>query len=217
MKRFCFVLYALLLFASSCTIVPLHFRHNETRQQGGDLKTMAQWLTGRFDSGQQASEDSDYFDVTLTCVRIWRARTDGYWLYVEQTLTRLPKKPYRQRVYHIHRDKDAILSDIYELNHPENRVNKFKPMAFSDLTLDSLTLKDGCRVTLRREGQTFAGATTGNGCSSTLKGAAYATSQVQLFADRVVSWDRGYNTEGKQMWGAEKGGYVFMRKETFPF
>jgi hypothetical protein len=26
---------------------------------------------------------------------------------------------------------------------------------------------------------------------------------------QLLSWDRGYDKEGKYVWGAEKGGYVF--------
>jgi hypothetical protein len=29
----------------------------------------------------------------------------------------------------------------------------------------------------------------------------------------MLSWDRGYNADGKQVWGAEKGGYRFVKKK----
>jgi hypothetical protein len=28
----------------------------------------------------------------------------------------------------------------------------------------------------------------------------------------MVSWDRGFDKEGKQVWGAQKGGYRFVKK-----
>jgi hypothetical protein len=28
----------------------------------------------------------------------------------------------------------------------------------------------------------------------------------------MVSWDRGYNDAGQQVWGAEKGGYEFVKR-----
>jgi len=28
---------------------------------------------------------------------------------------------------------------------------------------------------------------------------------------RVVSWDRGFDAEGNHIWGAEKGGYEFVK------
>jgi CpeT protein len=36
---------------------------------------------------------------------------------------------------------------------------------------------------------------------------------VEIFADRLASWDRGWNKEDKQVWGAEKGGYVFIKQQ----
>jgi hypothetical protein len=29
----------------------------------------------------------------------------------------------------------------------------------------------------------------------------------------MLSWDRGYNKDDKQVWGAEKGGYRFVKKK----
>lgn len=56
------------------------------------------------------------------------------------------------------------------------------------------------------------GATTGDGCGSALRGAAYATSEVVLTPDTLRSWDRGYDKAGKQVWGAVKGPYVFVKQ-----
>jgi hypothetical protein len=44
----------------------------------------------------------------------------------------------------------------------------------------------------------------------------YATSTVRLFADKFVSWDRGYDASGKPVWGAVEGGYVFERRTDVP-
>jgi hypothetical protein len=46
-----------------------------------------------------------------------------------------------------------------------------------------------------------------------LKGASYATSEVVIYSDKLISWDRGWNDEGKQVWGAQKGGYVFLKQK----
>ena len=56
------------------------------------------------------------------------------------------------------------------------------------------------------------GGTRGEGCASNLRGAAYATSEVVIMPGRIESWDRGFDAEGHQVWGAEKGAYVFVRK-----
>ncbi|MBY0262669.1 MAG: chromophore lyase CpcT/CpeT, partial [Phycisphaerales bacterium] len=82
------------------------------------------------------------------------------------------------------------------------------------LTPEQLQLKDGCAVIMRLEtaGGRFAGGTVGSGCPSTLRGATYATSEVTLTQDTLLSWDRGYDAAGEQVWGAKKGGYVFVKQ-----
>ena len=58
----------------------------------------------------------------------------------------------------------------------------------------------------------WAGSTQGKGCSSTLGGASYATSQVTVTPLELRSWDQGFDAAGKQVWGAEKGPYVFLKQ-----
>jgi len=48
-------------------------------------------------------------------------------------------------------------------------------------------------------------------CKSTLRGATYATSSVSVHADKIMSWDQGYDSSGNQVWGATAGGYVFVK------
>jgi len=61
----------------------------------------------------------------------------------------------------------------------------------------------------------YTGSTVGKLCESNLRGAAYATSEVTVKSDRIISWDRGFDNEDNQVWGAEKGGYVFLREKGF--
>jgi hypothetical protein len=69
-------------------------------------------------------------------------------------------------------------------------------------------------VALRRAGRgdaALAGGAEGRRCASTAAGAAYATSEITVTPDRLVSWDRGLDDDGVQIWGAEQGCYVFIR------
>jgi hypothetical protein len=36
-------------------------------------------------------------------------------------------------------------------------------------------------------------------------------SDVTLSAEELVTWDRGYDAAGKQVWGSTKGPYMFKR------
>ncbi len=178
----------------------------------GELALAAKWLTGHFSSAEQAERDSAYYDIHLHMARIWPERTDGFWLYVEQLLA--GHTPYRQRVYHIHRTSpETIESVVYRLPEESRFVDGWRdPEGFGSLTPDSLDERAGCAIVLRRvDEKTFAGSTVGKACPSNLRGASYATSEVTLTADTLISWDRGFNAAGEQVWGAVKGGYVFKR------
>lgn len=171
-------------------------------------------LVGSYSSQKQSEQDKDYFDIRLRIVPIWTDRTDGPWLYVEQATAAALDKPYRQRVYRLsHVSGNTYRSDVYLLPEPAlNYAGAWRNQAlFGKLTPERLDLKGGCGVVMTYDPATgtFTGGTQGNGCESTLRGAAYATSEVTMTNDLLVSWDRGYDAAGKQMWGAEKGGYRF--------
>ncbi|MEM7807223.1 MAG: chromophore lyase CpcT/CpeT [Planctomycetota bacterium] len=180
-----------------------------------DVETVAAWLTGDFSSAEQAVEDGRYFAIELHVRPIWVGREDGPWLYVEQAAAQAVERPYRQRVYRILANEAQVASVVYTLpGDPLRFAGKYRtPEACDVLSPDDLVLREGCTVYLTREGNAFVGATRGAGCRSTLAGAAYATSEVALLADEITSWDRGYDQDGTQVWGAEAGPYVFKRLE----
>ena len=73
-----------------------------------------------------------------------------------------------------------------------------------------IELKPGCEVVLKRIGKNrFAGSTGQKTCASELRGASYASSKVTVTPTQILSWDQGFDKDGKQVWGATKAGYVF--------
>jgi hypothetical protein len=81
-----------------------------------------------------------------------------------------------------------------------------------NLTTDSLTEKPGCTMYLYKNNDgNFYGGTRENNCESNLKGASFATSEVTIYSNMLISWDRGWDANSKQVWGAEKGGYRFRK------
>ena len=177
-----------------------------------DVAEVAAILSGRFSSAAQAEADPEYFAIRLTHVPIWRDRDDGPWLYVEQAAESSLDRPYRQRVYHLVAVEGGVRSDIYTLPGDVTEFVGADAAAFAHLGPDSLELRDGCAIHLSRtSADHYAGATRGQGCTSTLRGASYATSGVTVLADRLVTWDRGFDDAGAQVWGAVDGPYVFVR------
>ena len=66
---------------------------------------------------------------------------------------------------------------------------------------------------MRLDADHFKGATGDQTCPSSLYGGSYAQSEVEVTEGRVVSWDRGFDAEGNHIWGAEKGGYEFVKSD----
>jgi len=172
------------------------------------------WMTGSFNSAQQAADDSTYFDITLHMRPIWPNRTDARWLYVEQAVTAMPGRPYRQRVYRVKQVNDSLFeSAVFALGSDSLYIGAWKSDSLAaTLAFDSLLVRTGCAVYLKpTENGTFKGKTNERDCESTLRGAQYATSEVEVFADKIISWDQGFDSTGVQVWGATEGGYVFDR------
>jgi hypothetical protein len=177
------------------------------------IPEVARRLTGSFSSEAQAKEDPEFLDVRLHMARIWASRTDGPWIYVEQAMATALDKPYRQRVYRlVDRGDGTVESLVYELENPADRVGAWRdPSRFDADSPGSLALRDGCSIVLERAGDAWIGSTNERDCESSLRGARYATSEVVLIEPGLDTWDRGFDAEGKQVWGATKGPYRFRR------
>ncbi|MCK5454144.1 MAG: hypothetical protein KAJ16_07275 [Calditrichia bacterium] len=61
----------------------------------------------------------------------------------------------------------------------------------------------------------MSGSTRGNDCQSSLRGTAYATSEVTIRKTELISWDRGFDSNDQQVWGAEKAGYIFKKIKNY--
>ncbi len=170
-------------------------------------------MTGHFTSKEQSEQDPEYYNISLHVSPIWKNQ-DGQWLYVEQALTSTQNKPYRQRIYHIQKVNDSILkSTIYTIPEQADWVGKWDtPESFDSISPDQLEIREGCDVFLKKvSDKKYVGSTQGKNCSSSLNGASYATSIVEISSDQMISWDRGFDASGNHVWGAEKAGYVFKR------
>lgn len=180
--------------------------------QDGELRLKG-LMTGSYNSAIQAAADSDFYDITLHMYPVWR-NSGKHWLYVEQAVTAMQDRPYRQRMYLIEElAPDSFRSVVYTLDSAERFIGKWQDPGFFDQFDESiLTEREGCAVHLKKTGPyQYAGSTIDDNCKSTLRGATYATSHVEMRSDAIESWDQGFDVGGNQVWGAEKGGYVFDR------
>ena len=179
------------------------------------MDRLVAYMIGSFSSSEQAEKDTDYFNIELEMVPIWMDRQDGPWIYVEQAFADQKDKPYRQRVYQLRNRSDGkIESLVYTIPNPLRFAGDYqKEFPLLRITPDSLTLRKGCEVVLYlNDYGFFEGGTVDSSCTSNLHGASYTTSEDTIYNDKIISWDRGFNKNGNQVWGATKGGYVFLKK-----
>lgn len=182
----------------------------ETPKTDKELDELFALMQGSFNSEAQAKADSTYYNISLHMYPIWEDK--GNYLYVEQALNSMQNKPYRQRIYEVTRDTDSTFkSAIYTLKTDSLWIGKWKtPKVFDSITPQDIALKQGCEVILKRLGNKhFKGSTIFKSCESSLRGASFATSEVEITSERVLSWDRGFDSLGNHVWGATKGAYVF--------
>lgn len=180
-----------------------------------ELEVVQDMMAGTFSSEAQSIQDTTYFNINLVMHPIWSDEQDSRWLYVEQAVSSNLKTPYRQRVYQLSLlENGVIASKVYELPEPNRFVHAWEnEKIFDEISPSSLIVRQGCAVYLSQDGNgCYTGQTKDQECLSSLRGATYATSIVSVCADRIDSWDQGWNAEGEQVWGAMKAGYIFNRK-----
>lgn len=210
MKRIVFVLCIVLIFGCA--------KHVSTDiNTDSDFEKLALWMSGAFSSYKQSMEDTSYYNIDLVMYPIWHDRTDGYWFYVEQSLHGSPK-PYRQRVYHLSFLRNGLYeSNVYDIKNAGNFIGCWNnDSLLSLLTMDSLEIKKGCSIVIRRKCQLiFEGSTVGSACKTSLHNADHARSEVVITKKMLKSWDRGFDKHGNAVWGPENGPYEFDKTEEF--
>jgi hypothetical protein len=174
-------------------------------------------LLGRFDSSAQAAADQRYFAVQLRACPLDVPALGAVALYVEQAMLETPDQPYRQRVYVLSATDDVVESAVFELVQPERFVGLCDlddaGRAAGSPGVDDVAVLPGCSVLLAPGDEGFVGSTDGASCLNDFRGATYATSEVTLTPTEIRSWDRGYDADDVQVWGAVAGPYVFVRQE----
>ena len=182
------------------------------------VEEVAGLLAGTFDSKAQSVSDPKFKAVRLVAVRVPKSRLGDPVLYVEQALLSTPNKPYRQRFYRIEATADGgVISRVFEPKDALAVSGKWRDP--SDLALfgeGDVVERVGCAVRLKKTPDGWFGGTEGTNCPSQLQGARYAESDVRLFPERMETWDRGFDVQDRQVWGAEQRPYVFERRSAGP-
>lgn len=175
--------------------------------------TLSRFLRGRFDSTAQAQEDPSYFPIELIACRVDLPALGDDVMYVQQQ--QVGDAPYRQRLYAVETvDATTARTVVYTLTDAPAWGGFCDEGTATPVSEGTHEERRGCGVTLTWDAaeERFEGGTVGTDCETSL-GGDYASSEVTVTADRIVSWDRGFDLDGTQVWGATGGGYVFVRRD----
>ena len=178
--------------------------------------TLEQRLVGVFDSEQQSIDDPQYFAIQLITCPVDAPELGDHVVYVEQAVLENVGAPYRQRLYVLEGDNVAETAEttVHALVDPDAAIGLCDG-ALTTFEAEDVTLRNGCGVAMvwDADQDAFVGGTADTSCESTLNGASWATAEVLIGADRIHSWDRGFDASGDQVWGAEAGPYEFLRRD----
>ncbi len=189
----------------------------QTPAASREVDELVAWLTGTFDSKEQADPGDDPA-LRMVTVAVPKSLLSfgAPVLYREEAALDKPDRPFRQRFLRIEQDATGtILVRVFDLKDPIAAAGKWREA--SDLGLfgkNDVRERDGCLVTLRRVGDGYEGGTTGTRCVSSIRGAAYATSEAKIWKDRIEEWDRGFDGDGKQVWGPVKAPTRWVKRST---
>ncbi len=177
-----------------------------------NLDAVVGHLTRTMDTTAQAEHNPRYVGVQMTTCPIQIAEatpSEGIYLYQEQALSESLDRPYRQRFLHIILNADAtrIESRTFKPPIPETWTGlceQSEPIIQAN-ELGNLV----CTVSLRPSSLGYVGSTPEEGCPVNLRGAVRLTNTVVLHQDGMDTWDRGFDENGIQVWGAQADPYQY--------
>jgi CpeT/CpcT family (DUF1001) len=185
------------------------------------VQKVAGWLEGVMDTTTPPSASGKSVNVRMRTCRIRladdrdRRFADSIFLYQEQAVRETLEQPYRQRFLQIMPTADgSIESKAYKPEKPTAFVNWCDRQPDTMRVLPTVNLGTPiCSVFLRVEGDRFIGETPPQGCPTSVRGAVRMTNTIELFADGMNTWDRGFDANGKQLWGAKNESYQYRRSQ----
>ncbi len=179
--------------------------------------------TGGWTSREQ-SVDPNYDWVESDTVRILADRTDGVWMYQENTVIAASPadtpaagaaaQPYFQVVIQLRSlGPDKVLATTYRLASaqarsgasglPDSAARPFDPAWIGEVA---------CMNQVQRVADGFWHSAAE--CPNNYKGAVRIDSRSVRTQDSYVNWDRGFDGAGRLIWGPPGGGYIFKRRES---
>lgn len=187
-------------------------------QPAEDLRRVADYLLGTMESTIPARDGQDeVVQVRMTTCAMALTGVEAtaepsLHLYQEQAMVTALERPYRQRLLKLSvtADGEAVESFGFRLQEDAawaglcDRPLRDRVIAVADLGEATC----GLRLEPRDDG--YWGTTPDGGCPSNYRGASYTTNTIYLTDTTTETWDRGFDADGNQVWGADDEGDEFV-------
>jgi hypothetical protein len=189
---------------------------NLSNQQ--QAKDVASRLEGVMDTSAQARANQSVANVTMTACRVSlsdnsQSTNKSIFLYQEQAFSPELNKPYRQSFLEISSVNNGrtVRSLSYKPVNPKTAINLCnKPASERMVKLNDIG-KPFCTVFLTRSGGNYIGINPSQGCPANERGAVKMTNTIVLGNTNMKTWERGFDANGKQVWGDESNTYEFRK------
>ncbi|MGF1515834.1 MAG: chromophore lyase CpcT/CpeT [Elainellaceae cyanobacterium] len=196
----------------------LAFAPPQAIAQPSPVEAVTEHLVGVMDTAEQSRQDPAQPAVQMTTCPIAvdsAAQPSSTFLYQEQALLASTDEPYRQRI--------LLVAPIPHPDLPASRVQSIsyrptdaaalvglcnEPAAERSLAAHQLG-EVTCRVFIAPAASGFLGTTLAEGCPTQVRGAVRVTNEILLHGEGMDTWDRGFDAEGQQVWGATDEPYRF--------
>ena len=200
-----FLAIACLISSSPVQAIPL------TEQ----VSAVASHLIGIMDTTAQAAANPEAPSVRMTTCQVQldnqSSSTASIFLYQEQALTKRLTQPYRQRLLELtpHSKTQTVESKSYKLQNQESFIG-FCDQPIAQRIIPATILEESfCSVFLAPLNDIYFGRTQPGGCPANVRGAVTITNKIVLHEQGMDTWDRGFDENGEQVWGAIDSSYQF--------
>ncbi|ACK72526.1 conserved hypothetical protein [Gloeothece citriformis PCC 7424] len=176
------------------------------------INSVVSHLVGVMDTSAQVAKNPNKANVRMTtCQVTLTGGNDSIYLYQEQALTKTLDKPYRQRFLEIKPtlEPETVESKSYKPLQAERLIGFCnKPLSERVLNVSELG-EPVCSVFLKPSNNGYLGETQPEGCPANVRGAVTITNTILLHSEGMDTWDKGYDAQGNQVWGANDDPFEF--------
>lgn len=186
------------------------------------VEEVAAHLVGVMDTATQATNNAEKVEVRMTTCRVSLAETnssintsDAIFLYQEQALAQSLDKPYRQRFLRLapSANNRAIESQSLKPINSQSWIGFCNQPQEQRIVSISTIVDANCSVFLLPVEDIYVGKTQPGGCPTNFRGAVTITNTIILHSEGMDTWDRGFDEQGNQIWGAQNEAYQYRWQE----